>query len=189
MDRKYSQWAAPTDRDLVAAEFAKTFSRELADGLKQAIAQVGPGLFGQHEALVRERTQQVGHLGRVNVAEAAHRFGRFDVEALGEHRKPSQQLPLGRGEQRIGPVHRRPKGLLAFDRGAASACEQPETLIQPVAELSQRQRAQPGRGELDGQRHAVQSSADRHDKRGSLRIEGQVDALRTRPVHKERDRI
>ena len=62
--------------------------------------------------------------------------------------------------------------------GTASPGQQPEPLIEPGADLRHRQRSQPGRGELQGQRDPVQAHADRRHRRGVGVIEG--EAL---PVH------
>ena len=68
---------------------------------------------------------------------------------------------------------------MAGQSGPAPPGQQPEPLIKPGADLRYRQRAQPRRGELDGQRDPVQAHADRRHRRGIGIIKG--EAL---PVHR-----
>ena len=172
---------------LVFARLGEPFGGELADGLQQPVAQGSPGWLRPDEALVRQRAEQVGDVEDLEVAEAAHRLGGVQVEALGEHRQPPQQRLLGPGQQRIGPLDRRPQGLLPLQRGAAAPGQQPEALVQPVVQAGQGHRAQPGGGQLDGERHAVQPPAHRHHQPGGLLVSGQADALRSGPVDEQRD--
>ena len=92
-------------------------------------------------------------------------------------------------EQRIGPVDGRLQGLLPRQGGAASPGQQAEPLVEAVVQGAERQRAQPGGGQLDGQRQPVQPRADRHHQRGGLLVERQAGALRPGPVDEQRDRI
>ena len=174
---------------LVVAGVGEPFGGELADGLQQPVAQGRPGWLGHDQALVHQRTEQVGDVEQLDVTEAADRFGGVQIEGLGEHRQAPQQQLLGAVEQRIGPVDGRLQGLLPRQRGAASPGEQTETLVEAVGEAGERQRAQPGGGELDGQRQPVQPLADRHHQRDGRLIERQAGALRPGPVHEQRDRI
>ena len=157
---------------LAVAGLGEPFGGELADGLQQPVAQGSPGWLGHDQALVHQRAEQVGDVERLDVAEAAHRLGGVQIEALGEHRQAPQQRLLGAVEQRIGPVDGRPQGLLALQGGAASPGEQAEALVEAVVQARQRQRAQPGGGQLDGQRHPVQPPADRHHQRAGLLVHG-----------------
>ena len=175
--------------DLVFAGLGEPVGGELADGLKQPVAKGSPGRLGHHQALVHQGTEKIGDVEHLNVARAADRFGGVQVEALGEHRQAAQQRLLGAVEQRIGPVDGRLQGLLPRQGGTASAGEQPETLVEAVVQAGQGQGAQPGGGELDGQRQPVQPAADREDKRAGLLVEGKASALCLRPVGEQRDRI
>ena len=96
------------------------------------------------------------YVERLDVPQAAHCFGGVQVEAPGEHRQTSQQQLLAAMQQRIGPLDSRLQGLLPLRGGTAALGEQPEPLIQAVGKADQRQRAQSGGGQLDGQRQPVQ---------------------------------
>jgi len=120
---------------LVFARLDEPLGGELADGFQQPVAQRSPGRLGQDEALVHERTEQIG---RVVVARAADRLGGVEVKALGEHRQAAQQRLLGAGEQRIGLVDGRSQRLLARQGGPAPASEKPKTLVKAVTKVVQR---------------------------------------------------
>jgi hypothetical protein len=74
---------------------------ELPDCFEQPVAKAVASLLRLHQALVYQRAEKVGDLKGLDVAEAADRFHRAEVEALGEHCQASQQLLLGRAEQRV----------------------------------------------------------------------------------------
>jgi hypothetical protein len=74
------------------------------------------------------------------------------------------------GEQVVAPVDRGPQRLLAGQRGAAASAEHVEAVAEAHSDLVERQRGRAGRGELDGQRHAVQTPADLlHGAGGAIR--------------------
>jgi len=56
-------------------------------------------------------------------------------------------------------------------------------------QAGQGHRAQPGGGQLDGQRHPVQPPADRHHQRAGLLASGHAGALRPGPVDEQRHRV
>jgi len=110
------------------------------------------GLVDQPGDRLRDR-----HGGQV--PPGAHRLGGVKGAATHEHRKPSQGGPLGAVEQLPAPIHHRPQGLLARQRGARARGEQPEALVQPRGQLVRRQRTHPCGGQLDRQRQPVELSA------------------------------
>ncbi len=71
-----------------------------------------------------------------------------------------QHLPLLLVEQLPGPVDDGAQGLLAGQDGAAARGEQPEAVVQAVGDLPGGQHPQPGGGQFDGQRQAVEAAAD-----------------------------
>ncbi len=177
------------DGGLVLTGLGEAFRRELADRLQQPVAQGVPGWFGRDQALVHQRADQPGDVEHLDIVQAADRLGRVEIEALRERRQPPQQRALRVVEQRIGPVDGRPQRLLARQGGPAPAGEQAEALVEAVEQAVQGQGAQPGGGELDGQRQPVQPAADRHDDRDRVVADRQPDALGPGPVHEQRDRV
>ena len=103
------------------------------------------------------------------------RPGREDGEPLGEQ-------PLGGGEQLPAPLDDGAQRAVPRQRGAAAAGEQPEPVGQPPGYLGERQRPQPGGGELDRQRKAVKPPDDVGDQRAGLAVEGEIRADRRCPV-------
>jgi hypothetical protein len=70
----------------VRAGLGEPFGGELADGLQQPVAE-GPAVGLCHDkALVHQRAEQVGDLNRLDVTEAANRFGGVQIEAFREER-------------------------------------------------------------------------------------------------------
>ena len=67
---------------------------------------------------------------------------------------------------------------MAGQRGPAPPGQQLEPVIEPGVDLRYRQRTQPGRGQLQGQRNPVQPHADRRHRRGVGLVNGEV-----RPAH------
>ena len=159
---------------LAVAGLDQPLGGEQPDRLQQPVPQRFPGGLGHHQALVHQRPEQIRDIQHIEVTGPAHRLGRVQAEAAGEHRQARQQHPLGAGQQRIRPADRRPQRLLAFQRGAAAPGQQPEPLIQPAVQLGQRHRPQPGRGQLDRQRHPVQPPAHRHRQRPGLLVHGKA---------------
>ena len=174
---------------LVAARLGEPLGGELADGLQQPVAQRLPGRLGHHQALIHKRAEQAGDLERLEVTDAADCFGGVQIEAFGEHRQAPQQQLLGAVQQRIRPLDGGCQGLLPRQSGAASPGQEAETLVETVCKATQRQRAQPGSGQLDGQRQPVQPLADRHHQRGGPLVDHQGGALRPGPLDEQRDRI
>ena len=58
----------------------------------------------------------------------------FDVRGVGEGEETEQDL-LGRGEQLVTPVHRRPEGLLPTQCRPATPGQQVKTIVQPGSNL------------------------------------------------------
>ncbi len=71
---------------------------------------------------------------------------------------------------------------------AAAAGEDPEAIVEAPGELIGRQRAQPGGGELEGQRLAVQPAADLDDRGDVLRVDLEPGRRRRAAIGEELDR-
>jgi hypothetical protein len=95
-------------------------------------------------------------------------------------RQSTQQCPLGVIQERVAPVERRPQRLLTRVGGAATARQQGQTIVEAFLDLGGRQHADARRGELDRQRHAVESVAHPADRmlRARIEVEGPLDGPR-----------
>lgn len=147
------------------ARFVEAFPGVLGDGLQESVAHRARAVLvrrgGHDKGLVDERAERFERDG------PAHRFGGGEVAAAREDGQPSQDVPFVRVEQVPGPVDDGAQGLLAGQDGTAAGGEQPETVVEPVGDLPQRQHPQPGGGQFDGERQPVEPSADLG---GGLRI-------------------
>ena len=112
------------------------------------------------QRLVRERGYQVKHLIRADAAARAYLHGRLQHRTAAEDGEAAPEHSLGVVEQVPAPVDDRAERLMPRHRGAASAGQQPEPVIEAGRDLLRGHGAQPGRGELDRERHAVESTAD-----------------------------
>ena len=84
---------------------------------------------------------------------------RPQVEAAGEHRATLQQSPFRFVEQIVGPLHHVAQRLVPF-QPASGPDQQPETVVEPVAQLRRGHRHHSGRRQFDRQRDTVQPSTD-----------------------------
>ena len=84
---------------LVLARLGEAFRGELADRLQQPVTQGAPGWLGHDQTLVHQRAEKLGDVEHGDVTEAADRFGRVEIEGLGEHRQAPQKHLLGPVQQ------------------------------------------------------------------------------------------
>ena len=73
----------------------------------------------------------------------------------------------------VAPVHRGPQRLLPCLGGAGSGGEQGEPVREPFGDLDRRHRRDPGGGELERERHAVEGRAIGADRGQVVRVEHQ----------------
>ncbi len=94
---------------------------------------------------------------------------------------PAQQAkrPVNGCLQRLLPRHRVP----------AAAGQEPEPLIEPRRDLPERRRRQPRRGQLQGERNAVEPPADGYGIRGGELVDDEVRLVRASALGKELNRI
>ena len=117
---------------------------------------------------------------------AADPLGGLQVEPAGEHRCPRPHQPLRFGAQLEAPLHRRPQRPMPRQRRPVAGGQQPEPVIQPRRQLLHRQRPQPGRRQLDRQRHPVQPPADPRHQRGVVAGDHEPRPDRRRPLGEQR---
>ena len=89
----------------------------------------------------------------------------------------------------MAPVQRRAQRLMARGRGARAADQEGEDVVQPLGQLGRGQDPHPRRGQLDGQRQAVEPLADGGHLSGVLvgDLERRPDQLR--PLLEQLDRV
>ncbi|WP_209644725.1 hypothetical protein [Kibdelosporangium banguiense] len=141
------------------------------DRLEHAVPQ---GAFADRhqQGLVHQRVEDL------QCVAAADMLGRRDRRATREDREPPQDCAFLVGEQVPAPVDHRPQRLMARERGPVAAREQTEPVVQPAGQLLGGHRSHPGRGQFDGQRHAVQRTADLTDS-GHVDDESTAGGIRT----------
>ena len=145
--------------------------------------------LGHDQGLVDQQCEQVEDLVAFHVAAAGDRLAGVEVEPSHKHRQPGEQDAFGLGQQRVRPIHRGPQRLLAAHRGARTPGQQPEAVMQAVADLDQRQDAHPRRRQLDRQRHAVEAPADLRRGGGVLIGEAEIGPDLARAVGEQLDRL
>ena len=78
---------------------------------------------------------------------------------------------------------------MAGQRGTAADVEQAEPVVQPVGDLGGSECAQPGGGQLDGERRTVQRPADPHHGLDRVRVEREPGAYGRGPVGEQAYRL
>jgi hypothetical protein len=98
--------------------------------------------------------------------------GRLEGAAADEHAELAEQRLLVRSEQPVAPADGSPQGLVALGLVRPARDQQVQCVAEPRHQHLRRQHLHPGGRELDGQRQAVQASADLGHRRGVLGSEG-----------------
>ena len=135
-------------------------ARVEADRLQQPVAAVADAVVGRDQRLLDQARKYVGDLAPVEAVAGTHRLDRGQFEASGEDGQAAEEDSLVVGEQLVAPLEGRLQRLLARRRGAAACAQQPEAVVQPLRDRVRPQRAEPGCGELDREREAVEPVAD-----------------------------
>ena len=161
----------------------------LPDRVQQPVPGVARRLAVQHhQRLVDQRDEQPEHRVGPDGLVRAHLLGHVQVPA-GEGRQPPQQHLLVGVQQLEAPVHGGPQRLLPQRRGPVAGVEQLEPVPQPVGDLLHRQRPDPGRGQLDAQRDAVQRPAQPRHRRRVLRRQREPRPGPRGPRREQPDRL
>ena len=152
------QMGAADCRDFAGLD--EPVSRVLPDRLEEPVPPLRARLVYDDQRLVYEPGQQVEDVAVIYAAAGTHLLGRFERPSTRKHRQPAEQSAFAVREQLVTPVHRGFEGTLPGDRRPPAAGEQPETIVEPVTDLSDREELHAGGGQLDGQWHTVQPPAD-----------------------------
>jgi hypothetical protein len=144
-------------------------------GLQHAVAHAGGPVVGEHERLVDEAADEVGHVaGGDGARVCAHDLGRVQRRPTAERRQPPEHDLFGRLEEVVAPVDQAAQRLLAGLDPAAAAGEEREAVVEASGDVDERERAQPGRGELDGERQPVEALDQLHGEGLLLRPDREV---------------
>ena len=160
---------------------------ELPDRLQLPVPGPGGGLLRDHQGLVDQFGQQVQQFGRWQRRVCADRLHRGEGEPAGEHRQPAQQDLLRLGEQVVAPFQRAAQRLVPGD-AVGPAAEHGQGIAQPLDDLGRFEHGGPGRGQLQGQRHPVEPSAQVDDALRVVGVERETGPDLRRPLDEEPDR-
>ncbi|MFD0477099.1 hypothetical protein ACFQ0B_59505 [Nonomuraea thailandensis] len=185
--------AVPATQPVLLAERAQPDGAVLADGVEHPVALAAAGGRPDQDRLVDQPGQQVGDGGggqQVVGADLGH--GRV-VEAAGEHRRARPQQPLLRRAELVAPADGRAQRLVPGRVGVVhlgvGVAEQLEPVVEPLAQLGGGQLAQPGRGQLDGQRQPFQAAAQ-PGQVGAVAVgDGEAGQGAGGPVGQQRHRV
>ena len=167
----------------------QSFGRELADRLQQRVTRRTGATQLAHQALVEQLGQAIEHRQADVRHGVADRLDRLQAGASGEHRARGEEPPGPLGEQVMAPGDRRPQGLLPVRQVAAATSEQAQRVFQPGQDRLRRQQLDPRRGQLDGQRQAVQPAGDLRDGRRVPLVDREVRRHRGGPLGEQAHRL
>src|SRR5262249_29153141 len=89
----------------------------------------------------------------------------------------------------MAPFYGRAQRLVPGESGAAATGKEAEAIVQPGGNLLYRQPLHPGCRQLDGQRNAIQASADLGYSRSVLLGQREIGLGSARPLDKELDSL
>ncbi len=149
-------------------QMAQPERAELTDGVEHPVARPGSAVRSKSEEGFVGQTAQQGRdrvLGEAAVG--AHRSGRLDVEAAGEHREPGPEQPFGRGAQFVAPADRGAQGLVPGRLGPVhhfvGGAQDGEAVLQLFGQLGRGQVAEAGGGQFEGEGEAVEAAAEAYE--------------------------
>ena len=148
---------------LVALAGGEAFLAHGANHLEQSVTRRPGPVLGGHERLLGQRVHRIGDHSLRTVARARHGGGGGQPEASREHRQPVQHGALGVVEEPDAPQDRRMEGTVTRRTTVAAVRQPGGVLSQQMNDLTDRKRRHPRRGQLDGERHAIQQLRHRCD--------------------------
>ncbi len=165
-------------------------SGELSKRLQQDVSgrAVAGGVGGDHR-LVDERHEQIGHVVLVDPLAAADLLRRREGEAGGEHAEPTEQHAFVGAQQVVAPLDGAQQRPLATFGVPIGSGEQAKALVEPIENLSRRQRTGTGRREFQRQRDAVETPADAHHRVDVVRGHRELGRCQLGTFDEQADRI
>ena len=157
--------------------------RERADRLQEPVA--AGVVVERDEALVDQPADEVEHLVGIDVLEGAEQsLSRLQGEPAHEDAEASERGALVVAEQGLAPGHRGEQGLLPGEEGPRAPGEESEAARRAGRRSARGEGAHPGRGQLDGQRHAIEPTADGGDGIRVALGEGEARSSRARSTNR-----
>jgi hypothetical protein len=143
------------------------------------------------QALVEERGDAVE---RIEVgSDVTGQRGGDRLDRLGQGRgkegEEHEEALLAGLEEVVAPLDRRPERLLALGQVAGPAAEELQAVSEAVAESLGREEVQARRGQLDGQRQAIETPADLEHRGGVVVGQAEVGSHGPGPFDEELDRL
>ena len=123
----------------------------LADRVEHEVARAVVAFHEHHERLLDQRLQQVEHVLAGERLDAAHGFGRGEIETADEYAKPVEHDLLFGREQLVRPVDEGAQGLLPLLQDARAAGQKLVAVLQAGIDVGDGERADARRGELERQ--------------------------------------
>ena len=144
------------------ARLRRSFERVRPQRLQQPVPRLAVHSdLGDDHALVDQPCDHFEHVVGVDVPDACdHCLRRFEREGPGEHAEPAERPLLHGLEAVVAPPDRGGHRLLARHGRPRSAREQAEAVVELAADLGRIEVPAARRGELDGERDAVEPMAD-----------------------------
>src|ERR1700686_1241289 len=149
------------------------FPSVLMDRLEHPVPSDAPTVLLANQRFVDKVREKVQESLAFDALAGADGLGRIEVPTPDKNGQAPKENTLGIIEQVVAPVDHGAQCLLAGEDGAAATGEGAESIIESLGPLRHRQDPDPGRGELERKRHAVESAADPDDVSGVLLREGE----------------
>ena len=178
---------AALDLGLLAA-LREVLGGELVDRVELAEAADALDLLGLDEALVGQRHDPVEDVAADLVGRPADRLGRLERRSRPRTRPAAHRSRRSPSlEQVVAPGDRAAQRLLALGQVARSRRQDAELVLEAAQDRVGRQELDPGRRQLDRERHPVEPGADRGDGRGVVVRDLEVGPDGERPRDEQPD--
>ena len=141
----------------------QSLAGQLPDRLKESVPGAKTCPLDLDERLVDDPAETVQHLRAGQPLVRAHLLNRLQREAAGKDREPAEHGLLVLRQQRVAPFERGPQRRVPGDLTAST--KQGERLAQPLGDLRRLEVGHASGGELQGERNAVEATADLHHRR------------------------
>src|SRR3981081_2889249 len=135
----------------------------LADRLEHRVSRGAAELVHHHERLVDEMREQIKDGRAVDAFTGTDSLRRLEGPTPDKDGYSPKQDTLRVVQQVVAPVNERAQRLLSRDHGSTATGEEPESVVEPPGNLSDRENSDPGCRKLERQRNAVETAADPND--------------------------